>query len=244
MEALCDLCKTVRAVMYCNSDAARLCFQCDYGVHSANSLSRRHPRSLLCDKCSYRPAVVRQVFDKMFLCESCDLSENDWSSGHERVEELSFYTGCPSSEEFLKILSPVRGEEDPIINPRFGPVNSLNVDENLGGDQNQRLGCVASRLNELASALSFLTEKDPNPFFPNGSNLTKDGSNVNNLGLHNGEGLSDNVALNFKDGFEMFSCIPPVQTKLPSEDGSLVMEKNLSVTKSNSHAENTNEVCF
>ncbi|MFS7978090.1 hypothetical protein Hanom_Chr10g00911561 [Helianthus anomalus] len=97
------------------------------------------------------------------------------------------------------------------------------------------------RINELASALSFLTENDPNPFFPDGSNLTKDGSNVNNLGLHNGEGLSNNVALNFNVGFEMFSFIPPVQTKLPSEDGSLVMEKNLFVTESNSHAENTVE---
>ncbi|KAI7737290.1 hypothetical protein M8C21_000887 [Ambrosia artemisiifolia] len=264
MEALCDLCKAERAVVYCNSDAARLCFQCDNAVHSANTLSQRHPRSLLCDKCNYQPAVVRHVLDNMFLCESCDLIENGCSSRQEHVEELNFYTGCPSSEEFLKILSPVRGE-DQIMNPRIGSVNSLNVDEELVGDQNndQRIGFVASRLNELASCMKYeswitnpsslfpphlanLTpcEKDPNPFFPDGSNLAKDGSNVNNLGLNNAEGLSDNVAPNFNGGFEMFSCIPPAQTKRPSEDGSLdclVMDKNLSVTESNCHAENTIE---
>ncbi|KAI3774133.1 hypothetical protein L1987_48677 [Smallanthus sonchifolius] len=239
MEALCDLCKAVRAVVYCNSDAARLCFQCDNGVHSANSLSRRHPRSLLCDKCNYHPAVVRQVFDKMFLCEACNFNQNG-------CEELNFYTGCPTSQDFL---SHVRGE-DPII-------NSLNV-----GDQSndEQIGYVASRLNELASSMkyeswipnpslvfpphsTYLTpcEKDPTPFFPDGSNLTKD---LNNLGVSNGEGLSENDALNFDGGFEMFNCIPPAQTKRPSEDGSLdcfVMEKNLSVTESNSHAENTIE---
>ncbi|XP_076958789.1 putative zinc finger protein CONSTANS-LIKE 11 [Bidens hawaiensis] len=258
MEALCDLCKVARAVVYCSSYTARLCFQCDHCVHSANPLSRRHPRSLLCDKCNYQPAVVRQVFDKMFLCETCDLNKGGGLSGKECIEEVSFYTGCPSSEEFLKILSP----EDQMISPRFGPVNSLNGGENVGSGQrnDQQIGFVASRLNELASSmkyeswipnpssfLSYLTpcEKDPNPFFPDGSNLNKDVPNLINLGINNNvEGLSDNVALNFDGGFGMFDCIPSGQTKHPSEDGSLdclVMEKNLSVTESNSHAENTIE---
>ncbi|KAD6795697.1 hypothetical protein R6Q59_031748 [Mikania micrantha] len=265
MEVLCDLCKVVRAVVYCNSDAAKLCFQCDNGVHSANPLSRRHRRSLLCDKCNYQPAVVRQVFDKKFLCEGCNLNDNGCSSGQKySIEELDFYTGCPSSEEFLKILSPIR-DEDPIINPQFGPVESLNVDENAVGNQtnDEQMGYVASKLNELASSLRFESwisnpssmfppqlrymtpcEKDPNFFLPDRLNLAKDGSDLNNLELNNGEGLPDNVALNFDGGFEMFNCIPPAHTKQPPEDGSFdchVMEKNLSVTVSNSHAENTIE---
>ncbi|KAJ6734343.1 ZINC FINGER PROTEIN CONSTANS-LIKE 10 [Salix purpurea] len=55
MESVCDFCGVARAVVYCKPDSARLCLHCDGCVHSANFLSRRHPRSLLCDKCSSQP---------------------------------------------------------------------------------------------------------------------------------------------------------------------------------------------
>lgn len=73
---------------------------------------------------------------------------------------------------------------------------------------------------------------------------------LNNL---EGEGLCDNVdlgdvALNFSGVYDqMLNCIPQAQTRYSSEDGGLdcfVMEKNLSVTESNSHIENTIEVFF
>lgn len=43
MEPLCEFCGVARAVVYCKSDSARLCLNCDVSVHSANSLSLRHP---------------------------------------------------------------------------------------------------------------------------------------------------------------------------------------------------------
>lgn len=75
---------------------------------------------------------------------------------------------------------------------------------------------------------------------------------MNNLGLNEGEVLCDNVdlgdvSLSFEGGYEMFNGIPQPQTRYPSEGGGgdcLVMEKNLSVTESNSHIENTLEVLF
>ncbi|KAI3499163.1 hypothetical protein L1887_34956 [Cichorium endivia] len=258
MEAFCDLCRAVRAVVYCKSDAAKLCFQCDNRVHSANSLSRRHPRSLLCDNCNMQPAIVHHLFDKMFLCQVCDLNENGCSSGQgHSIEELNAYTGCPSNEEFLKILSTIRGG-GPSIDPQFHPMSNLNLNENLINDQKneEQMGLVASRLNEIASAVKFepwiinpssvipphLTylpscdQKDPNPFFPDGSNISQDGSDLNNLGLNEGEGLCDNVdlgdvALSFDGGYEMFNG-----------GDCLVVEKNLSATESNSHIENAIEV--
>ncbi|KAI3718439.1 hypothetical protein L6452_19310 [Arctium lappa] len=268
MEALCDLCRLVRAVVYCKSDSAKLCFQCDNRVHSANTLSRRHPRSILCDKCNSQPAVARCVFDKMFVCQGCDLNENGCSSGQaHHLEELNSYTGCPSNEEFLKILSKVCDGGPNINLDQFRPFTNLNVNENLVGDGNNdgQMGLVASRLNELASSLKFeswitnpssvipphltylppAADKHPNPFFPNGSNLTEDASNLNNLGLDEGEGLCDNVDLgDVALNFDMFNCISQAQTRYPSEDGALnclVMDKNLSVTESNSHIENTIE---
>ncbi|KAL4585174.1 hypothetical protein LXL04_009789 [Taraxacum kok-saghyz] len=233
MEALCDLCSVARAVVYCKSDAAKLCVQCDNRVHSANSLSSRHTRSLLCDNCNLHPAVTHRLFDKMFLCHVCDLNENRCSSGQgHSIEELNAYSGCPSDEEFLNILSTIRGG-GPTNDPQFHPISSLNLNDNIINDQNneEQMGLVASHLNDLTSAVKFdpwivdpssiipppLTylpscdHKDPNPFFPNGPNLTKDGSNLNNLGLDEGEDLCENVDLgDVALGFEQDCTTFPV----------------------------------
>lgn len=37
--------------MYCQSDNASLCYECDQNVHSANFLVAKHSRTLLCHKC-------------------------------------------------------------------------------------------------------------------------------------------------------------------------------------------------
>ncbi|KAK9092273.1 hypothetical protein Syun_027184 [Stephania yunnanensis] len=46
----CELCEA-RARMYCESDKARLCWDCDAKVHGANFIVARHARSLLCGVC-------------------------------------------------------------------------------------------------------------------------------------------------------------------------------------------------
>jgi len=103
MEALCEFCGVARAVVYCKPDSARLCLHCDGIVHSANSLSRRHPRSLLCDKCNFDSAIMRCVDHKLSLCQVCDWNTNDcFVLGHKHVL-LTFYTGCPSLAELSKI---------------------------------------------------------------------------------------------------------------------------------------------
>lgn len=100
MDFLCEFCGVERAFVYCNSDSARLCLNCDACVHSANSLSSRHPRSLICDKCYSQPAIVRCMFDKMSLCQTCDNSNQNVCAalGHRRVV-LDSYNGCPSLTE-------------------------------------------------------------------------------------------------------------------------------------------------
>lgn len=46
----CELCSHL-ARMYCESDNASLCYDCDQNVHSANFLVAKHSRTLLCHKC-------------------------------------------------------------------------------------------------------------------------------------------------------------------------------------------------
>ncbi|XP_027062005.2 uncharacterized protein [Coffea arabica] len=49
-KACCELCGKA-AKMYCVSDEARLCWDCDEKVHSANFLVAKHSRNLLCHVC-------------------------------------------------------------------------------------------------------------------------------------------------------------------------------------------------
>ncbi|KAJ7968439.1 Zinc finger, B-box [Quillaja saponaria] len=46
----CELCNSP-ANMYCESDQASLCWDCDARVHSANFLVAKHSRTLLCHVC-------------------------------------------------------------------------------------------------------------------------------------------------------------------------------------------------
>lgn len=105
MEPLCEFCGVVTAVVYCKSDFARLCLNCDSSVHSANLLSRRHQRSLLCDKCNGQPATVRCMDDKVSLCQNCDWSGSGCSGAGHRRQALYFYTGCPSFAEFSNFFN-------------------------------------------------------------------------------------------------------------------------------------------
>lgn len=52
MGYLCDCRGEQRLFVYCRSDAACLCLSCDRNVHSANALSRRHSRTLVCERCN------------------------------------------------------------------------------------------------------------------------------------------------------------------------------------------------
>ncbi|KAG7987921.1 hypothetical protein I3843_03G158200 [Carya illinoinensis] len=271
MEPLCEFCRVARAVVYCKSDLACLCLHCDGCVHSANSLSRRHMRSLLCEKCYSQPAIVRCMDDKMSLCQGCDWNGSECSRLGHRCHPLNCYTGCPSLEELSRIWSSL-----PDIPPSSGfdsgweHVSTLPIDENcISNCLEQRenegsFGLVASKLNELEPCsksdpwmeLSSVIQPNPNsmprcrdqaPLFPEESSLPKDASDFKDLGIHDGndlyEGLNmDDVPLTLKNG-EIFGC-PQGTTIYQFEDGGMEcqsMEKNLSVTESNGPIESTLE---
>lgn len=163
MEPLCEFCGVVRAVVYCKSDMARLCLHCDGSVHSANSLSRRHSRSLLCDKCYSQSAIIRCLDEKLSVCQACDWNGNNGCSslGH-RCQVLDCYTGCPSLAEFTRLWSAVL---DPTcLNDSatsWGPSNSLPLNENCGNTPLEQtnnegsFGLSNDKFNELESCSKF-----------------------------------------------------------------------------------------
>lgn len=134
-EPLCEFCGVVRAVVYCKADSAGLCLQCDVYVHAANIISRRHLRSLICDKCGSQVAAMHCFVDKMSFCDACGGSSSCccFRQSH-RLVRLSFYNGCPSQDELSRLWS-------------FG------FDS---GDQQEWAssgGMMTNRLNEFASSV-------------------------------------------------------------------------------------------
>uniref|UniRef100_A0A0D6R1F6 CCT domain-containing protein n=1 Tax=Araucaria cunninghamii TaxID=56994 RepID=A0A0D6R1F6_ARACU len=104
MEPTCEFCGKNRSTVYCRADTAKLCLSCDRQVHSANALSQRHSRSLLCDGCSVQPAGIRCFSHKLFLCQHCDKNVHRFGSGvHHKRRSVNCYTGCPSAAEFASI---------------------------------------------------------------------------------------------------------------------------------------------
>nr|ATU32545.1 CONSTANS-like protein [Cymbidium sinense] len=79
----CELCDRV-ARMYCESDQASLCWECDAKVHGANFLVARHPRVLLCRSCqSQTPwrASGPRLSPTFSVCESCAAGGKNSSAG-------------------------------------------------------------------------------------------------------------------------------------------------------------------
>ncbi|XP_065878629.1 uncharacterized protein [Euphorbia lathyris] len=69
----CELCHSP-ARMYCESDQASLCWDCDSKVHSANFLVAKHSRTLLCNICqSFTPwtASGPNLTPTASVCNNC-----------------------------------------------------------------------------------------------------------------------------------------------------------------------------
>ncbi|KAK9285127.1 hypothetical protein L1049_024312 [Liquidambar formosana] len=84
----CELCK-YPARMYCESDQASLCWDCDAKVHGANFLVARHLRSLLCHACQ-SPTPWKASGEKLgptvSVCERC-VGSNGGRTGGDGEEE-------------------------------------------------------------------------------------------------------------------------------------------------------------
>ncbi|KAI3931294.1 hypothetical protein MKX01_040211 [Papaver californicum] len=92
----CDYCNESVAILYCRADSAKLCLSCDYHVHSANDLSKKHIRSQICDLCNSKPVSVRCVHENLVLCPDCDFDSHDINSNHHQRCQIEGVVGTPS----------------------------------------------------------------------------------------------------------------------------------------------------
>lgn len=113
MGRLCDFCGDQRSMVYCRSDAACLCLSCDRNVHSANTLSKRHSRTLICERCQSQPAVVRCTEEKISLCQNCNWSghASPASTSEHKRQTINSYSGCPTATEFARVWSFFSAEQ-------------------------------------------------------------------------------------------------------------------------------------
>ncbi|XVF35716.1 hypothetical protein REPUB_Repub18cG0170100 [Reevesia pubescens] len=110
---LCDSCKSATANIFCRSDSAFLCSNCDSKIHAANNLASRHARVSVCEVCEQAPAHVTCKADAAALCITCDRyihSANPLARRHERVPITPFYDSVSSV---------------PAVKPNRGAVNFL-----------------------------------------------------------------------------------------------------------------------
>ncbi|CAN1319168.1 B-box domain protein 31 [Linum perenne] len=73
MARKCELCDSA-AKIYCESDQASLCWDCDAKVHSANFLVEKHPRTLLCRLCQSPTPWTgsgSRLAPTLSVCETC-----------------------------------------------------------------------------------------------------------------------------------------------------------------------------
>lgn len=112
-------------MVYCRSDAASLCLSCDRNVHSANALSRRHSRTLLCGRCVSQPAMVRCFEENVSLCHNCDWNGHNGlpSASEHKRQTINCYSGCPSAAELTRIWSFVM---------EFPSMDDSNCEEGMG----------------------------------------------------------------------------------------------------------------
>ncbi|CAO2813073.1 unnamed protein product [Amaranthus hypochondriacus] len=131
MGYLCDYCGELRSLVYCRSDSAFLCLSCDRNVHSANALSKRHSRTLVCERCNAQPAFVRCIDEAVSLCQKCNVEGHNGNSSIHKLQNINYYTGCPSSTELSKIWSffldiPFASSDNPTCQEGLG---SLSISE-------------------------------------------------------------------------------------------------------------------
>ncbi|KAI3929168.1 hypothetical protein MKX01_006404 [Papaver californicum] len=100
---LCELCSG-EAKLFCESDSAYLCLNCDSNVHEANFLVARHIRRTICSKCKeYDGNVISGIqfypIFKPYTCSSCSSSTSLLDS-HEDIDSSSSSSlDCVSAAE-------------------------------------------------------------------------------------------------------------------------------------------------
>ncbi|KAF3451595.1 hypothetical protein FNV43_RR07690 [Rhamnella rubrinervis] len=99
----CELCDSI-AKIYCESDQAGLCWDCDAQVHGANFLVAKHSRTLLCHVCqSLTPwnGSGLKLGPTVSVCENCVnvLNQNEARQGNNEDDDDEDHLGDNLDED-------------------------------------------------------------------------------------------------------------------------------------------------
>ncbi|CAN8258491.1 unnamed protein product [Cochlearia groenlandica] len=237
MERKCDHCVTIQAVIYCKSDLAKLCLNCDIHIHSVNPLSQMHTRSLICEICISQPSIIHCFDEKVSYCQGCHLHTSNCSSLGHKLQSLDPYSGCPSMSEFITMWSS-------ILEPSFSSLFYPFVGSFPSNDQNNDLFGMA-KMNEIdgligSSSYSMvphnisytqnLNDQSPNFFYVESKGcpdlvpkLEKGEKDLCDEGLN-----LDNARLNFDVGDDIigFSSQEHIEFMNHSIQNNLLIDKN------------------
>ncbi|MCL7021523.1 hypothetical protein MKW94_016567 [Papaver nudicaule] len=174
MNLLCQLCGIEKALVYCTPDEARLCLQCDTAVHSANALSLRHLRGIMCDRCYSRPASIRCLENTFSFCEICRSNQKGCLVPSHHHVQLQWYRLCPSVSEFFKLFpfafdaSFLKGVDSAaLLSVSGGMLSTIDQCVSNGWDSGANGNSVANILNELGPCTKFEPCIDPPTAFEN-----------------------------------------------------------------------------
>ncbi|GAB4846283.1 hypothetical protein Ancab_025283 [Ancistrocladus abbreviatus] len=116
----CELCSS-QAKLYCESDQASLCWDCDEKVHGANFLVAKHMRTVLCNVCqSQTPwkAAGLKLGQTVSVCDGCVGSR----SGDGGVRKLDAHEEKEEIREEVaqsRAVSDVGGNESYALDDEF-----------------------------------------------------------------------------------------------------------------------------
>ncbi|KAM6589046.1 hypothetical protein CsatA_011651 [Cannabis sativa] len=212
MEKICEFCTEFRPVIYCKADAAHLCLCCDAKVHSANALSSRHSRMILCDSCRFRPSRVQWLDQQMFVCGICDGAALHEASGALQKRAIGSFMGSPSAKDFAALwgfkLSDDDDDDDKQVfvassSHSSGDTNVVNQQVKIK-DEKQRSSSsfIMQQIMDL-KRLQLTQVSKPSP--------TTTTTNTNGQEQSNEENLSNNTSLNSQDtgtDFRELKCDP------------------------------------
>lgn len=96
----CELCSSIARV-YCESDQASLCWDCDARVHTANFLVAKHSRILLCNSCqSLTPWTGSgpKLGPTVSVCQKC-FHRNNNNDGANQDQDLDDHNDDSEEED-------------------------------------------------------------------------------------------------------------------------------------------------
>ncbi|KAL2472607.1 uncharacterized protein Fot_48343 [Forsythia ovata] len=138
----CELCSNP-ARMYCESDQASLCWNCDEKVHSANFLVAKHSRNLLCHVCqsstSWKASGLK-IGPTVCICHVCADGENGGSRRRQANQE-------EEDEDYCEVLQESEDDDE-----QYYSEDEEEEEVEEGENQVDEDGCCSSQFNPKATA--------------------------------------------------------------------------------------------